>query len=41
MSMYRVQNKMKDRTTLLDAGGNDRPNPLAPAAAGLAPRALG
>ena len=41
MSMNRVQKKLKDRTVLLGAGGNDRPNPLAPAAAGLAPRPLG
>src|SRR5664280_2389065 len=40
MSMNRVQNKLESRTTLLGAGGDDRPNPLAPAAAGLAPRSL-
>jgi hypothetical protein len=41
MSMNRVQNKLEDRTALLGAGGDDRPNPLAPTAAGLAPRPLG
>ncbi len=40
MSMNRVQKKLEDRTTLLGVGGDDRPDPLAPAAAGFAARAL-
>jgi len=36
--MNRVQKKLEYRTALLNAGGDDRPNPLAPAAAGLTSR---
>ena len=41
MSLNRVQQELKDRATLLGAGGDHRPDPLAPAAAFLAPRPLG
>ena len=38
--MNRVQKKLEGRTTLLGAGGGDRPDAFAPAAAGFAARAL-
>ena len=41
LRMNRVQEKLKNRTTLLGAGGDDRPDPFAPAAAGFAARPSG
>jgi hypothetical protein len=38
--MNRVQKKLKDRTALLDADGDNRPDAFTPTSAGLAPRPL-
>ena len=41
MGLDRSIEKVEDRAALLHAGGNHRPDPLAPALAGFATRALG
>ncbi len=40
MSLHRVEQARKDRTTLLDASGDHRPDAFAPAAAFFASRPL-
>ena len=40
MSLYRVEQELKDLATLLGAGGDRRPDPFAPPAAFLASRPL-
>jgi len=41
MSLYRVEQELEDRTTLLGASGDHGPDPFAPVTALLAARPLG